>query len=92
MERHIASFDIQNPQEYVLFVQICAKEETQAYLAMHFSPEGTFVGAADLYPAMLAEGMSLRSNMIYPNVSVDQDGRYFIISLSGEKILVLSGE
>ena len=63
-ECYIASFDIQDTREYVLFAQIFKDEETQAYLAMHYSFDGELLGMTDLFPAMQDNGISVPSTII----------------------------
>ncbi len=78
----VSSFDILNPQEYVLFVNVLEEEKTRAYLAMHFSMEGDFLSAIDLYPAMQAsEGCIIESatgQTFFTNVYVDGEEQYFL--------------
>jgi len=88
-EMYVSSFDIQNPQEYVLFAQVWKDEEARAYLAMHFSPEGEFLSAADLYPAIQANGCALEGKLFFPDVYIDHEGRYFFISPFGERKIVV---
>ena len=90
MEKHVASFDIQDTQEYVLFVQVFREDNTHAYLAMHFSFDGAFLDMTDLYPAMQAGGVSLDGRLLFSNIFVDCQGRYFLIPyISDNKVVVL---
>lgn len=95
-EKRICSFDILNPREYVLFVQIINENETLAYLAMRFSMEGDYLSAFDLYPSMQSyEGCILTSpggSMVFGNVYVDCEGRYFLDAADRVAVLDAAGE
>ena len=95
-EQLISSFDILSPQEYVLFVQIWKGNETLAYLAMHFSMEGKYLSAFDLYPSMRTyEGSILTSpsgRTVFGNVCVDREGRYFLDASDRVVVLDATGE
>lgn len=89
-EIYVPSYDIQNPREYVLFVQCMKEAETRAFWAMHFSDEGEFLRRVDLYPAIQTNGCTLEGKLFVPPVYIDHEGRYFFTTLFGEtKIVVL---
>lgn len=81
-EKLICSFDILNPREYVLFIQMASGNETLAYLAMRFSMEGEYLSAFDLYPGMQACEVSILTSpsgrTVFGDVYVDCEGRYFL--------------
>ncbi len=86
----VSSYDILNPQEVALFVQVLRESETLAFLAMHFSCEGEFLKTVDLYPALQMNGCVLEDKLIIPFICTDREGRFFFITFSGEmKVVVL---
>ena len=93
MEKYVAAYDIQDPQEYVLFVQISKGDDTHAFLAMHFSFDGEYLDAVDLYPAMQAGGISLENRLSLSEIYVDCEGRCFLIPpFDNDKVIVLDSE
>ncbi len=89
-ECHIASFDIQDTREYVLFAQIFKDGETQAYLAMHYSFDGELLSMTDLFPAMQDNGMVPEGRTLYTSIHVDGQGRCFLCPLyEADRIVVL---
>jgi len=90
MDAHIAAYDIQSPQEYVLFVQVLEGDDTHAYLAMRFSFDGEFLDSTDLYPAMQSGGISLEDRLVFSDILIDCEGRYFLIPpFDNDQVIVL---
>ncbi len=93
-EMSVSSFDILTPQEYVLLVHVQKDTETLAYLAMHFSIEGEFIRAIDLYPIIqTSEGCITEyadGSRFFSRVFVDCDGHYYLEA--NNRVIVLDAE
>lgn len=84
---YIEDFDIQDEQEWVLFLRVKTKEEvpsTLAYEAIHFTPEGEILSRLDLYP-FIRESVGERGSFpCTDEVFVDSQGYYYLNLLRWE--------
>ncbi len=78
-EMRVVNLDIQSDQELVAFVQGWQEGMscTVSYQAVHMTPEGKLLSAADLYPVLSKMGMD--SAIPFSDSYVDAAGNYYMI-------------